>query len=164
MKSTVAIFDSHWNALNAVAMLKNRSYPIDQVSLMGQARNVENYLNIKSVEPIKSGTTSVSTVIASTLGLIPGVSIFAIPGYGFVFGAGPVKKKLASFITGPDKGNGIESLLTKIGIENDKINEYKEYLETGKYLVIAHGNEAEVEKAQFILIKGLKHIELSVLN
>lgn len=159
MKSTVGIYDSHETAINAVEVLKNKGFPVNQLSLMGQAKIVDDHMRVKSNEPIKNAGVSVGIILGSTLGILSGAGVFAIPGLGFIFGAGAVVGALAGFDIGL-VGGGIVSILTTIGIKKDKVVKYSEHLNEGKFLVIAQGNEKEVEEAKRILCDCGKHLEL----
>ena len=158
MKSTVAIYDSHWTSLDAVEMLKNKSYPVNQLSIMGQAKIID-LGHKKSKKPLKNENGGI--VLGSTLGVLPGAGIFAVPGFGYVFGAGAIKKELAGYVIGLI-GDGIVAIFEKIGIKKDRINKYSKYLKAGNFLVIAQGNEEEVRKAKDLLSKSGKNIEVSI--
>jgi len=159
MKSTVAIYDSHWTSLDAVEMLKSKSYPVNQLSIIGQAKIVDDHVKQKS--KVTSKNTGGGLILGSTLGVLPGAGIFAVPGFGYIFGAGAVKKELTGYVIGLI-GDGIVSILEKIGIKEDKVNKYRKYLNEGNFLVIAQGSEEEIEKAKDILSRGGKNIEVSI--
>ncbi|MFA6923692.1 MAG: hypothetical protein WC223_05500 [Bacteroidales bacterium] len=161
MKSTVGVYDSHDTALDAIEVLKDRGYPINQLSLMGQASIVDDNMRIQSREPLKNAGVGAGVVLGSTLGVLSGAGVFAIPGLGFIFGAGAVVGALAGFDVGLI-GGGIVSILTTLGIKKDKVIKYNEHLNEGKFLVIAQGNEEEVEKAKSILCDCGKHLELCI--
>jgi len=80
---------------------------------------------------------------------------------GFIFGAGAVVGALAGFDLGL-VGGGIISILTAIGIKKDKVVKYSKHINEGNFLVIAQGNEAEVEKAKSILCNCGKYLELCI--
>ena len=161
MKSTVAIYDSHWTALYAVEMLKNKDYPVNQLSIMGMAKTAKDPKQVTSKKQLKNTSTSIGIVLGSTLGVLPGAGIFAVPGLGFIFGAGAIKKELAGYIVGLN-GEGIVPILKTIGIKNDTIHRYITHIKEGKFLVIAQGHEEEVENAMNILSNSGNHLELTV--
>ncbi|MGD0711292.1 MAG: hypothetical protein ABR968_08910 [Bacteroidales bacterium] len=161
MKSTVAIYNSHWTSLDAVEMLKSKNYPVSQISIMGQAKIVDDHANQKSKKPLKDTSANGGIVLGSTMGVLPGVGIFNVPGFGYVFGAGAVRQMLDSFDAGTGK-EGIVSILKTIGIKKDKVEKYSEQLNKGKFLVIAQGTEEDVEKAKNILCNGRKQHEFIV--
>jgi hypothetical protein len=161
MKSTVTIYDSHWAALDAVKKLKNRNCPVNQLSILGRAKIISNHITIKSKVSLKKPGESVGVILGSTLGILPRVGVFAVPGYGLLLGAGAIKQVFDAY----DVGKGlieIYPILATIGIEKDNIIKCSEYLKKGKYLVIAPGNIEEVENAKITLYKNVKLAEFSI--
>jgi hypothetical protein len=161
MKSTVTIYDSHWEALDAVKKLKNRNYPVNQLSILGRAKIISSHIAIKSKVSLKNTGDSVSVIIGSTLGILPRVGVFTIPGYGLILGAGAIKQVFDAF----DVGKGlidINPVLATIGIEKDNIIKCSEYLKKGKYLVIAPGNIEEVENDEISFYNKVKQVELTI--
>jgi hypothetical protein len=159
MKLTVGIYDNHKLALEAIEVLKNKGFPVNQLSLIGQAKIIDDNIRVISNEPLKNAGIGIGVVLGTTLGVLSGVSVFAIPGFGFIYGAGAIIGAIAGFDVGL-VGGGIVSLLTTIGIKKDKVVKYSEHLNEGKYLVIAQGDEEEVKKAKILLSECGKHLEL----
>lgn len=84
--------------------------------------------------------------------------VFTIPGFGFLYGAGA----LVGIIVGLDLGivaGGFISLLTFIGIKDDKVVKCHEHLKEGKFIVIANGSKEEIQKAKHILHTEGNHLE-----
>jgi hypothetical protein len=159
MKSTVAIYNSHLKALDAVRMLKNKSYPVNQVSILAQAKIVDNEKPIEMKESLKNIDVSVGVVLDSTLSVLSRARILKVPGLGFVLGAGAITAAIGHFYIGM-AGVGLITILAEIGIKNDKVQTYSKHLKEGKFLVIAQGNEEEMGKAKNILCDCGEHIEL----
>jgi len=161
MKSTVVIYDSHLAALDAISTLRNNSYPIDQLSIIGKTKIDDVYNQKKSKDLSKKVGISIGIALGSALGILSAVGVFDIPDFGFLFGAGMVRDLLAGFTIG-FAGGGIASILIKLGIKYEKISKYSEHLNKGKFLVIAQGNDNEIEIVKNILGVHGKHIELCI--
>jgi hypothetical protein len=161
MKSIVAIYDSHWTALDAVGVLKKIGYPVNKISIMGQANISENHISRKSKGSKKNAETFSGVILDSALRVLQGAGIFDVPGFGFIFGAGAVRKEIAGIVVG-FSGDVIGSILTNVGIKNTKINKYCEHIIDGRFLVVAQGNEMEVETAKNILHKSGKPLNLYI--
>ncbi len=161
MKSTVGVYDSHEKALEAIQELKNSGFPVKNLSVIGQAEIVEDHMRVKSREPINNIGISVGAVAGPVLGVLAGAGIFAIPGFGFLFGAGALLGALAGFDFGI-VGGGIVSLLSTLFTNKDKVVKYHEHLKEGKFLVIAQGSAEEVENAKDIMEAHGQHIELDM--
>lgn len=153
MNSTIGIYENHNKALDAVRKLKDSGFPVKQISIIGKTETevMDNDMHvIMPKDPINVKGIGAGTAIGATLGVLTGVGVFAIPGLGFLFGAGA----LIGAIAGVDFGligGGIASVLGTIGVHDDNAKKYHEVLEAGKYLVVAHGNDDEVKQASEIL-------------
>jgi len=150
MKSQIAIYDTHEKAVNAVKRLSHENFSMDHVSLLGKAEVVEDHIQIKSLDTIKKTPAIVGMGAGTLLGLLSGIGVFAIPGFGFLYGAGA----LVGIIAGLDIGlvaGGIVSLLSFTGIKEEEIIKCEEHVKHGKFVVIVKGAMEEVEKARRIL-------------
>lgn len=161
MKSIVGVYESHETALEAVVVLKDKGFPVNQISIIGQTKIVDDNLQVKSNVPIKNAGVGIGVVLGSTLGILSGAGIFAVPGLGFVFGAGAVIGAIAGLDIGL-VGGGIISILTSLGIKNDNVVKYSERLNEGRFLVVAQGKKDDIEKAKTSLNSCGKHLELCI--
>lgn len=159
MKSTVGVYDSHEAAFAAIKKLQASGFPVKKLSVIGQAEMVDDHLRVKSREPVTNLGVSVGAVAGPILGVLTGAGVFAIPGFGFLFGAGALIGALAGFDVGL-VGGGIVTLLTTLFTNKEKVVKYEEHLKAGKFLVIAQGTEEEVEHANQVLHEHGGHIEL----
>lgn len=100
---------------------------------------------------------------ASTLGLITGLGIFAVPGLGFLYGAGALVGAIAGAEIGV-VGSGLFSILTTIGFHSDNIVKYEQHINEGRFLVIINGTVEEIERAEHILHTEGTHLHLDVLD
>ncbi len=76
--------------------------------------------------------------------------IYAVPGLGFLFGAGAVVGALGGLDLGIIAG-GIGSILVSLGIKEDYAIKYEEHIKSGKYLVFVNGSDNDISKAKKIL-------------
>lgn len=159
MKSTVGVYQTHEQALEAIKQLQKKNFPVDKLSVIGKADVIEDHLKIKSTANRSAAGVEIGVVAGPILGILTGAGVFAIPGFGFLFGAGALLGALAGFDFGI-VGGGIVSLLTTLFTNKDKIVKYHEHLKEGKFLVIAQGTHEEMERAHEILTGHGKHIEL----
>jgi hypothetical protein len=158
METTAGVYNSHEEALKAVEELKNAGFPTKQVSVIGQAHDVDGHIHVKTGtelldDPmVKVGNTGlgIGLVLGPALGLLAGAGVFLIPGFGFLYGVGAVVGALAGLDLGIISG-GLFNILTQLGVKHDHAEKYEEQLKSGKFLVVAHGNETEVKKAEEIL-------------
>lgn len=150
MESQIAIYDTHEKAVNAIKLLSHQDFPMENVSLLGKAEVIEDHIHVKSLDTIKKAPALFGMGAGTLLGLLSGVGVFAIPGFGFLYGAGA----LVGIIAGLDLGliaGGAISLLSFMGIKEEEVVKYEEHLREGKFMVIVKGEKEQIEKAKNIL-------------
>jgi len=160
MKVTIGVYENHEKALAAAKELKDGGYPVKHLSIIGKAETegVDEQGNPTEHYPLKLGGAAATTALGTTLGILTGVGLFAIPGIGFLYGAGALVGAIAGFDFGLI-GGGIASVLMNTGVNEQAANKYHTELEGGKYLLVAQGSEDEVQKAKDILhAHGTHHI------
>ena len=158
MKSQIAIYDTHEKAVNAIKVLNDKGVSMENVSLLGKAEVIEDHIHIKSLDTIKEAPAIVGMGAGTLIGLLSGIGVFTIPGFGFLYGAGA----LVGIIAGLDLGivaGGFISLLTFAGIKEDKVVKCHEHLKEGKFMVIINGSKDEIERSKHILHTEGSHLE-----
>lgn len=161
MNATIGIYDNHDLAVEAVKTLKEDGYPVSQLSIMGlmETEVIDEQMHVMPKSSIKAAPLGVGTVLGTTIGILTGVGMFAIPGVGLLYGAGALVGAIAGFDIGL-VGGGIASALASVGVHDNNAKKYHDALVQGKYLVIFHGNEHEVNKAKDSLHEHGTHDEL----
>ncbi len=159
MKSQVAVYDSHEKALQAIKVLSEHNFPMEKVSLMGKAEVIDDHIHVKSLEDVKDAPALLGAGAGTIVGLLTGVGAFAIPGFGFLYGAGAVLGAIGGFDLGIIAG-GIGTLLATIGIKKDKVVKVHEHLKAGKFLVMVQGTSEDIKKAEQILHAHGTHLEM----
>lgn len=154
MKKSVSIFNSHDEALKALEELRESGVNMSKASLIGHAEIVDDNVHIKSHKALVAAPIATGTVLGTTLGLLTGVGLFAIPGLGVLFGAGAIVGALAGFQIGVATG-GIATILVDLGIKEDHVA-YEQHLKEGRFLLFYDGSEEEIEHVERI-IEG-KHL------
>jgi uncharacterized membrane protein len=150
MNATIGIYENHDKAVDAVKELQKANYPVSKISIIGQAGEVDDHMHLKGSSPVAVAETSIGVVAGSVVGLLTGLGIFAIPGLGFLYGAGAI----VGLIAGVDFGligGGLTAIFTAIGVDAEKAREYKKLLADGKFMLVAHGSNEEVKQAEDIL-------------
>jgi len=154
MKKSISIFNSHDDALKALEELRESGVNMSKVSLVGHAEIVNDHVHIKSNQALVAAPVAAGTVLGTTLGLLTGVGLFAIPGLGVLFGAGAIVGALAGFQIGVATG-GIATILVDLGVKDDHVA-YEQHLKEGRFLLFYDGSEEEIEHVERI-IEG-KHL------
>ena len=158
MKAEVAIYETHEGAMKAVQALSNAKFPLKQVSLIGKAEIIEDNMHLKSMEAVKNTPLVIGSIAGPVCGLLTGIGIFAIPGFGFLYGAGAVIGAIGGFDLGLISG-GFITLLATMGIKDDSVIDYEEHVSEGNFLVIIQGSLEDIQKAEHILHTEGHHLE-----
>lgn len=163
MNATIGIYDDHELAVEAVRKLKDGQFPVSQLSIIGKAETeeIDEEMHIMPKNPIHPTGLGVGTVVGTALGVLTGVGIFAIPGLGALYGAGALVGAIAGFDFGII-GGGIATVLATVGVKDENAKKYHDALEDGKFVVVAHGTQEEVDKALAIMDDHGKHDDIEL--
>lgn len=149
MKKTIAIFDSHDEAIDGVEALTGAGINPRRLSIIGKADLVDDKIQVKSNRALVAAPTVAGTVLGTSVGLLSGIGLFAIPGLGFLFGAGAIVGALAGFDVGLIAG-GVTTMLVDLGVKEDHVK-YEQHLKEGKFLLFMDGEEPEIAIAEKVL-------------
>jgi uncharacterized membrane protein len=158
MNAAIGVYDSHDMAIEAVRELKESGYPVKQLSIIGKAdvEVVDKELHVQSKNPINLAGVGIGTTLGATLGILTGVGLFAIPGLGFLYGAGALVGAIAGIDFGLI-GGGVASVFATVGLKDEDTQKYQENLAEGKYLLVAQGSKDEVSNAIEVLNSHGQH-------
>lgn len=154
MRTVVGVYEDHHKAVAAVRELKKAGFNTKQISLIGKVQDTAGLEDVAEddSERMKIAGTEigVTALAGSTIGLLTGIGVFAIPGLGFLFGAGALVGAIAGFDLGLI-GGGIISALTLPGVKGDTAKQYEKEVSEGKLLLVVQGTEQEVHEAEALL-------------
>jgi uncharacterized membrane protein len=156
--SVVAIYETHAQAEEALKEMEKGGVDMKKLSIVGKdyhsEENVVGYYNAGD-RMKRWGTTG--AFWGGFWGLLFGSAFFAIPGVGPVLVAGPLVAWMLGALEGAVVVGGVSAIgagLFSIGIPKDSIVEYETAVKSDRFLVVAHGTTAEVEKARDIMRSG----------
>lgn len=150
MKTHVAIYKTHEEAMSAVKALSDKKFPMDHVSMVGKAEIIDDHIQVKSMENIRLIPLLVSLISGVSVGLLVSLGLFEIPGMDFMIGASVLVNLFLGLTFGIIAG-ALATIITAFFIKNDKVLKYKEHLVAKKFLVIVNGSIDEVKLAEHIL-------------
>lgn len=160
LNSTVAVYHSHKQAVEAVKKLQNADFPVTQVSIIGRAEIEEDHVKVHQGEEVFETGVVIGSVLGTILGTLSGLSMIAVPGLGVLYAAGALVGSIGGFSLGAAGGTIFGALLS-VGVGKEGVATYHKHLTDGKYLVVVHGNADQVKNAEDILKDG-DHHELNV--
>jgi hypothetical protein len=153
--SVAAVYGSHIDAENAVKDLQRSGFPMAQLSIVGKDyQTEENVVGYYNTGDRMKYWGKLGAFWGGLWGLLIGAAFFWVPGVGPVLIAGPLVAWIVAALEGAVVIGGLSALgaaLYSIGIPRNSILQYETSVEAGKYLLVAHGTEAEVSRAQEIL-------------
>jgi len=155
MKTVVGLFDDYNQAKNAAIELERSGVSHNDISVLAN-NEVEEHVRRDSVDTRSSmghavtKDAGVGAEIGGVLGLLAGISTIAIPGLGFLVGAG----WLAGALTGAGIGavaGGIVGVLTHFGVPAADAAYYEEGIRRGGTLIAVRADENAVSGIARIL-------------
>jgi len=155
--ATVAIFDDHTGAEDAVKELQKAGFDIKKLSIAGKdyysEEHVIGYYNAGNRVKYWG---KLGAFWGGIWGLLVGSAFFSIPGIGPIVVGGPLVSWIVGALEGAVLVGGLSAVgaaLYSIGIPKDSILKYETSLKLNKFLLVVHGTTEEVEKAGKILEK-----------
>jgi len=153
--SVVAVFKDHQEAEIAIKELQKSGFDMKQLSIVGKDYHTEEHV----VGYYNLGERAASWGRTGAFwgwiwGLLFGSALFFIPGVGPVMFGGPIVSWLigaletAAVVGGASAFGGA---LLGYGIPADSVLKYETALKASKFILIAHGTRAQVERLKVIL-------------
>ena len=163
MKTVVGLFDDFAQARSAAVELERMGVSHNDISVLA---NNESGAHGANNAPVNQGMghavtkdAGVGAEIGGVLGLLAGLSLFAIPGLGFLAGAG----WLAGMFTGAGIGavaGGLVGVLASVGVPATDAAYYNEGVRRGGTLVAVRADDASANNvAQALNSHGAVNIE-----
>ena len=153
--SIVAIFKSHIEAETAVKELQQSGFDMKKLSIVGRDYHTdENVIGYYNAGDRMKYWGELGAFWGGFWGLLFGSGFFLIPGVGPLLVAGPLVSWIVGALEGAAVVGGLSALgagLYSVGIPKDSILQYETAVKSGKYVVIAHGSDAETTHAREII-------------
>jgi hypothetical protein len=153
--SVVAVYHTHTEAEEAVKELQRGGIDMRKLSIIGKGYHTdEQVVGYYNAGDRMKYWGKMGAVWGGFWGLLFGSALFVIPGLGPILAAGPVVAWIVGALEGAVLVGGVSALgagLFSIGIPEDSIVQYEAALKEDKFLLIAHGMKAEVDKAKGII-------------
>jgi hypothetical protein len=153
--AVVAVYGTHTAAEGAVKELQRSGIDMRTLSIVGKDTHTDEH----AVGYYNTGDRmkywgKAGAFWGGFWGLLFGSAFFAIPGLGPVLVAGPLVAWIVGALEGAAIVGGVSAIgagLYGLGIPKDSVIQYELALKTDKFLLMVHGDAAEVEKARSII-------------
>ncbi len=154
-QSVVHVYHNLTEAEEAVKRLIDQKFPANQISIVTQNLETEKQVHgfITAGDIAKEGAGT-GAWMGGLFGVLMGAAFIFVPGFGPLVVAGPFAAALLGGVEGAAvgaAGGGLLGALVGWGVSKEHILKYEEVVKGGNYLVIANGDEAQVNQAKAIL-------------
>ncbi len=153
--AVVAIYKSHAEAEAAVKELQHSGFDMKELSIVGRDYHTdEHVVGYYNAGDRMKYWGKQGAFWGGIWGLLFGSAFFLIPGIGPLLVAGPLVGWIVGALEGAVVVGGLSAIgagLYSLGIPKDSILRYETALKTGKFVVIAHGSDAETVHAREII-------------
>ncbi len=153
--SVVAVFQTHQGAEKAVKSLQEAGLDLRQISIVGKDYHTEEHVTgyYNTGDRMKYWG-KLGSFWGGVWGLLFGTAFFFVPGVGPLVVGGPLVSWIVGALESAVVVGGLSALgagLVSIGIPRDSVLKYEVALRSDRFLVLVHGNEAEVATARAVL-------------
>jgi hypothetical protein len=153
----VYIFNTHQEAEEAVLALQRTGFDLKKLSIIGNGYHTEEHpVGFYSLGDRMMSWGGVGAFWGGIWGLLLAPAVFMLPGLGVVAMAGPLVVALVSALEGAVVVGGASALgaaLVQLGVPQKHVLKYETALKVDKYLLLVHGNQAEIAAAVAVLDK-----------
>jgi hypothetical protein len=155
----VAVFDRHEDAETAIRELQRGGFDMKKLSIIGRDYHTEEHAVgfYNGGDRVKYWGKQ-GAFWGSVFGLLFAPAFFFIPGVGPILTGGIVGSLLMGAVEGAAVGaavgggsTALAAALTNLGLPKDSVIRYEADLKANRFLLVASGTAAEVERARAIL-------------
>jgi hypothetical protein len=151
----VAVYHDHASAESAVRLLHKEGFPMKDLSIVGRDFQVsEEPVGFVSAGDYAAAGAGTGAWVGGLFGLLVGAAFLVLPGFGPVIVAGPLAAALLGGIEGALAGaaiGGLSGALIGWGVPKEDALKFETQVKAGKFLVVARGTRAQIERAQALL-------------
>ena len=148
---TVAVYARHEQAEAGIKILNESGYNLTNLSIVGKNYETEEHpLGFVNTGDRMLSWGKFGVFWGSIWGLLFGSAMLVVPGIGPVMFAG----WFVAMLQGALLGGGLAALggaLASIGIPKNTVVEYEAALKAGCFLLMAHGDAAQIKRAKDLL-------------
>jgi hypothetical protein len=150
-RAVIAVFPDLDAAEAAVRKLIEDGFPADRISIVGE--DIESEIRINGFVTTKdvagSGAAS-GAWVGGLFGILTGAALLFVPGVGPLVVLGPLAAGAVGAAEGALLGGTVGAVLGHF-VSKKKLPKYEQLVRTGNYLLVVHGTEEDVTRAQQLL-------------
>jgi hypothetical protein len=153
--SPLYIYPTHQKAEEAIRALSRSGFDMKRLSLIGKGYHSEQLpLGFYTAGDRIIAWGRKGAFWGAIWGLLFAPAVFFLPGVGLVAMAGPLAASLVGALEGAAVVGGTSALaaaLSQMGLKPDDVIKYESALKVDQYVLMVHGNAAELAKADYVL-------------
>ena len=150
-RAVIGVFADLDSAQAAVERLAAAGFPIDHISVLGKDLQSETRLNgYVTTGDIAGPSAATGAWVGGLFGLLAGSALLFVPGAGPLIVLGPLAAAAIGAAQGALVAGGVGAILGHF-VAKQHIPKYEQLVRAGSYLVVVHGAEPDVARAQQIL-------------
>jgi len=155
LSAVVAVYSTHTGAEQAIKELQRAGVDMHTLSIVGRDTHTdEHVVGYYNAGDRMKYWGKAGAFWGGFWGLLFGSAFFAIPGIGPILVAGPLVGWIIAALESAAVVGGLSVVgagLYSLGIPKNSIVKYETDLATDKFLLMAHGTPADVERAKAII-------------
>jgi hypothetical protein len=155
---TVGIFRSHAEAEAAITQLQQAGFDMKKLSIVGKDYETrEDVVGYYTTGDRMTRWGAAGAFWGGIWGLLFGAAFFLVPGIGPVLVAGPLVAAIVGALETAVVAGELSAIgagLYSLGIPKNSVLAYEGAIHAGKYVLVAHGTEAEAARARELLSGG----------
>ena len=153
--SVIAVYGTHEQAKATVKTLQQQGFDMTKLSIIGKDYHTEEHIvgYYNTGDRMKSWG-KFGAFWGGLWGMMFGSAFFLLPGLGPILVAGPLVAWIVGALEGAVIVGGLSVLgaaLVSIGVPKDSALKYETELQSGKFILVAHGTVGEIDRAKALL-------------
>ena len=154
-KTVIGVYDNYDDVTETIEALDSAGIDKELISVIGKGNEkIRNRFEYYKHSQDAAFWGEQGAFWGAIMGFLLGGFLSWIPGVGPVIAAGPLMNSLAGLAAGAVLGGSLSALaavLVDWGVTEAEALRYEDLVKQGKFLVVVHGPEEIVKKAQDIL-------------
>lgn len=155
MSSVIAVYGTHEPAEAAVKALQRQGFDMTKLSIVGKDYHTEEHVvGYYNTGDRMKAWGKLGAFWGGLWGMLFGAAVFFIPGVGPIVVAGPIVAWIVGGLEGAAVVGGLGALgaaLVGIGVPQDTAVKYETELQSGKFILLAHGSAEDIDRAKSLL-------------
>jgi hypothetical protein len=153
-RAVIAVFPNLGATEQAVRRLAAEGFPLDRISIVGKDLQSEVQVNgVVTAGDIAGPTAATGAWVGGLFGVLSGLALLFIPGAGPLIVLGPLAAGAVGAAEGALFGGAIGAILGHF-VAKQHLPKYESLVRAGSYLLLVHGTDDDVFRAQRLLVES----------